>query len=160
MAKLILEAGYINDGPCWVCGVNTSLELHHIIPCAYGGVDGPQISLCAVDHSLVHALSFKLGKEVPLPELITSDERFRSMPVAEAKAAIKMAMFLGSKIKMARELVADDPNKKVKFNTQFSSETSRKLKELVQFLGCSNQEQALVHVIHETHARYLTRIPR
>lgn len=154
MLGLTLTPGHINDGPCWVCGTMQSLEFHHIIPCAYGGTDGPQISLCAIDHALVHKLSYQLGDGVP--ELIVQDDRLRALPIKKARRAVQMAMYLAQVIKSSRELTSEDPNKKVKFHTSFTKDTSDKLKQLMVFYGFRNQEQALVQAIEDAHARYLS----
>ena len=51
---------------CWICGsrLNTadppgaaSCEDHHVVPRAYGGSNGPLVSLCASCHSKLHRLA-------------------------------------------------------------------------------------------------------
>jgi len=109
-----------------------------------------------VDHALVHKLSYQLKGGVP--ELLVQDERLRVLPIKKAQRAVKMAMYLAQVIKSSRELTSEDPNKKVKFHTSFSKETSDKLKQLMMFYGLRNQEQALVQAINDTHDRYLSRL--
>lgn len=90
--------------------------------------------------------------------MLAEDDRIRALPVAKAKRAISVALYLAGRIKAARELTENDPNKKVKFHTNFTKDTSDKLKDLRDYWGYRNQEQALVHAIHELHARYLSRL--
>jgi hypothetical protein len=56
---------------CFVCGglFNDSggtlvKHFHHMVPVAYGGVDGPQVTLCSEDHNTLHhiAVAMKSGK--------------------------------------------------------------------------------------------------
>lgn len=53
---------------CWVCGIrftdsnppgSANKELHHVVPRAFGGLDGPIVSLCDSCHSKVHKLTAK-----------------------------------------------------------------------------------------------------
>ena len=41
---------------CTICNIRSdSIHSHHVIPQAYGGVDGPQVPLCGSCHTSVHA---------------------------------------------------------------------------------------------------------
>lgn len=51
---------------CWVCGArfitanppgSAIEEQHHVVPRAFGGTDGPLVSLCDTCHSKVHKLA-------------------------------------------------------------------------------------------------------
>lgn len=44
---------------CWVCPSKDGLNDHHVIPQAYGGVNGPQVTLCATHHTFIHTLSLR-----------------------------------------------------------------------------------------------------
>ncbi len=62
---------------CWVCNkefnVNCKKEDHHVVPRAYGGVDGPQVSLCDSHHSAVHEIALKLWTRRSYHTLLTTD---------------------------------------------------------------------------------------
>ena len=49
---------------CWICGTPFSHdrqeERHHVIPRAYGGTNGPQVSLCDSHHSALHQIALKM----------------------------------------------------------------------------------------------------
>lgn len=49
---------------CWICeekfqkyGGTAVFNSHHLVPVAYGGVDGPQITLCTSDHNTLHLIA-------------------------------------------------------------------------------------------------------
>jgi hypothetical protein len=50
----------ILQSKCWVCGASAS-EDHHLVPRSYGGMNGPQVSLCGNCHSCLHEISFNTG---------------------------------------------------------------------------------------------------
>lgn len=57
---------------CWVCGEKfqrvggTAVEhSHHMVPRAYGGVDGPQVSLCDGHHNTLHQLAVAWKSKKP-----------------------------------------------------------------------------------------------
>ena len=58
---------------CWICNVpfqglhpngTVPEHRHHMVPRAFGGVDGPQVSLCSDDHNTLHqiAVTWKASK--------------------------------------------------------------------------------------------------
>lgn len=145
-----VEPGSLNQGPCYVCGTLSSLEMHHMIPCAYGGTDGPQISLCAIDHALVHGASFKLGKE-RLPQMIV--DRARELSPQQARIAIPVALYLAWVIRRSTEFTKDDPNKKVKFQATIKRETSRRLKELTDHWGLDSKTATLELLVNNTYSK-------
>lgn len=44
---------------CWVCKQTHGLNDHHVLPQAYGGVHGPQVTLCATHHTLIHTVALR-----------------------------------------------------------------------------------------------------
>lgn len=51
--------GHLSLDHCWVCGCKDGLEGHHVCPRAYGGTNGPVVTLCGVCHSVLHKQSHK-----------------------------------------------------------------------------------------------------
>ena len=51
--------GILDIGFCWVCGQTGGTHLHHVVPQAYGGRDGPQVSICGKCHTQVHSDGLK-----------------------------------------------------------------------------------------------------
>ncbi len=62
---------------CWVCktpfGPSVKCEEHHIIPRAYGGTDGPLVSLCDSHHSMVHEIALKLWTRKSFNQLLDNN---------------------------------------------------------------------------------------
>lgn len=65
LTSLIMTTSYISDN-CYVCGrrfidadpPGTAIkELHHIVPRAFGGLNGPLVALCDTCHSKVHRIA-------------------------------------------------------------------------------------------------------
>jgi len=49
--------------PCFICEiVLASTNSHHIIPQASGGTEGPEISLCATCHGVIHAAALAMSR--------------------------------------------------------------------------------------------------
>lgn len=53
---------------CWICDKTperdkVKLHEHHVIPRAYGGANGPEVTLCSGCHNLLHDLHHKVKKK-------------------------------------------------------------------------------------------------
>lgn len=100
---------------CWVCErrfVTSSPpgpaleEVHHIVPQAYGGTDGPVVSLCGDHHSALHkiALAFKsLKSKKPKP--------YHMFLVGLRDDQKKKLLWLAQCAYNAEQEVSKDPNK-------------------------------------------------
>lgn len=149
---LDLQAHSLNVGPCWVCGISVAIESHHIIPCAYGGVDGPQINLCAIDHELVHSLSYHLAND-EWHDVVVKDERLRRMPKTRLLEALDVILYLSQRIKNARELTKGDINKGARVMSKLDAQQHKELKALAKYWNI-NQDLALQRAITETYKKY------
>lgn len=95
---------------CWVCEFRFSdqtppgpatREEHHIIPQAYGGADGPTVSLCSNHHSMLHAVAVALKGNKPYFDLIgglTTEQQ-------------QKVMVLANYVYEAEQATRNDPNK-------------------------------------------------
>lgn len=95
---------------CWVCGQRFSdqtppgpatREEHHIIPQAYGGADGPTVSLCSNHHNMLHAVAVALKNRKPYFDLIgglTTEQQ-------------QKVMVLANYVFEAEQATRNDPNK-------------------------------------------------
>lgn len=93
---------------CWVCnglsvtsGGDIHIEVHHIIPQAYGGTDGPTVSLCDTHHTALHKIALALWTNKTYHNLLgTSDPN-----------QVTKLLWLATRVNEARAAVENDPNK-------------------------------------------------
>lgn len=111
---------------CWVCNENIGLSSsdrkrndHHIIPVAYGGAEGPQVSLCSAHHSLLHevALSFISGRKNSSLQALQG-----LSPIASYKVT-----WLASRVYLAHEVFSKDVRRRIKVTLHFSAESLQEL---------------------------------
>jgi hypothetical protein len=93
---------------CWVCetrfvesGGTEQCHHHHVIPQAFGGTDGPTVSLCDSDHNRLHRIAVCLKGGKPYFTLITG----------EKPEAIKKLLYLANAVYNAELATRNDPNK-------------------------------------------------
>ena len=133
---------------CWICGRRftdsggTALrEDHHLIPRAYGGVDGPVVSICDSHHTKVHKIAVRIlaGKShVDLLEKATYDQKI---------------LWLASLVVKASRAAKQDPNKRVEASVSLNGEQQVKLDALCRKLGLS-RTKTLAYLIEEGYARH------
>jgi hypothetical protein len=132
---------------CWVCNVrfsaNVKEERHHIIPRAYGGVDGPQVSLCDSHHSALHAIALRLYSKKPYFDLLTKT------PALDTKL-----MYLASVACNARLVTENDPNKRQVFVWSPGGETLQQLKQLKTVYGRISRDKLLALAIANLHTQH------
>lgn len=114
---------HVFQDSCWVCGspFGPSLkeERHHLIPRAYGGTDGPQVSLCDSHHTALHNIALRLYSGRNFTDLLTHDSQQDPKLIYLAKVAYD-----------SRILVEKDPNKRRVEVVPLSAETFKKLQRL------------------------------
>lgn len=131
---------------CWVCAGKHGLNDHHVIPEAYGGVDGPQVTLCASHHTLIHTVALRPRSRwrQELAPHHNEEQLAKLMQlvdiIAKAKAATRG---------LKRPLVVQH---------KFSTERGIKLKELKYLLGCSSLTSTLDKLVDVLHSQ-LTKQP-
>jgi hypothetical protein len=108
---------------CWICGIPFSHdcqeERHHVIPRAYGGTNGPQVSLCDSHHSALHQIALKM---------YTGKSFFNLMSGRQEQDA--RLLYLASVAYNARILTEKDPNKKQMLVLHISGQESQELNAL------------------------------
>lgn len=119
---------------CWVCGkrfndlkVNPGpamREEHHIIPRAYGGADGPTVSLCDLHHTTLHkiAVALKAGKS---HYQLTAGHN----PEQHGKL-----MLLATRVYEAEQATRNDPNKKTLLVLSLDGQLTRMVDDLKSVL--------------------------
>jgi hypothetical protein len=122
---------------CWVCtmkfGTSLKKEDHHIIPRAYGGVDGPQVSLCDSHHTAVHEIALRLYSKRSHFELLTTDPEIN-----------KKLLYLATVAYNARIATENDPNKRQMILLTPTKEALRQLDKLKTVYGNRVSRQTLI----------------
>lgn len=132
---------------CWVCktpfGPSIMREDHHIIPRAYGGIDGPQVSLCDSHHTALNNIALRLYSKRPFTELLTnSDDQNKKL------------MWLASVVCNARIATENDPNKKQILILSPKGETFNKLKQLKKIYGNISREKLIEFAIDKLYSQH------
>lgn len=107
---------------------------HHVIPRAFGGLNGPTVMVCTGHHSLLHLIGSRLIHNKPFFELLTHD------PKQDQKL-----LWLASRIQIAEAASRGDPNKKSVIPLVLDAPTQAKLVKLAKAHGVSRGK--LVHLL-------------
>ena len=116
---------------CWVCGAKfapsgtAQEEQHHIIPRAYGGSDGPVVSLCDTCHTRLHkaALCIEANKPVfPFINGLNQDQQ-------------QKLLYLSTCVVNAKLATKNDPNKKSVIVFQLTCQETEQIDRLKKSLG-------------------------
>ena len=124
--KLNMAFGAVNSPDiCWVCGLTTSLEEHHMIPRAYGGQDGPTITLCAGCHSSVHKLADYNAQDVSYAQKLLKTVNKKSLT-----RLVELAIIIA----YSKQATKNDENKTIIFMDRFPASVNKQLKALAKIL--------------------------
>jgi hypothetical protein len=68
---------------CLICNTNLSVQEHHLIPQAAGGITGPVVPLCANHHQAIHhvALSVISKNSKQTDKIFTDEQMIRAKPL-------------------------------------------------------------------------------
>lgn len=138
---------------CWVCGpANKFTEFggepnffkheHHIVPRAFGGSDGPTVSICDSHHAATHQIALKLAAKRNYFDLLS-----------HSKEKDKKLFWLASIICNAQALAKDDPNKPLPITFVAKGSTKIKLRALKKVLKLT-QPQLMELAIHNLYTRH------
>lgn len=118
---------------CWVCGArfitsnppgSAICEVHHVVPRAYGGQNGPLVGLCDTCHSKVHKLSN--GQDLSLLNGLGQQGQTR-------------LKYLAQVIINAKSITNSDPNKLLPVSFKITKEEAQKLEILKSVLGVKSR---------------------
>lgn len=124
---------------CWICekrftdAENPGLlnrEEHHVIPRAYGGIDGPTVSLCDTHHTAAHKVASLLEAGKPY-HLFTKNLN---------QTQISKLLYLATVIVNAKNKVANDPNKYSLVIIKLDKDTSDKVNKLQKIYKGSREK--------------------
>lgn len=93
---------------CWIChvrfigdGGTEPREDHHIIPRAFGGTDGPTVTLCDSHHTKVHRIA----------EALRYKKTYFQITKGESPDRVNKLVYLAAQIQNAYLALGNDPNK-------------------------------------------------
>lgn len=125
-----MDSPQANMQYCWVCGVRfndlttnpgpANREEHHIIPRAYGGSDGPVVSLCDSHHTALHKMAVALASGKPYFQHLNGHSRDQQNKL----------LFLATRVRDAEAATRNDPNKKASVVLSLDAATASKLDAL------------------------------
>lgn len=132
---------------CWVCkakGEQAKLHSHHVVPTAFGGRDGPQVTVCSNHHNNLHDAAKMLMRLKGNVAAVV--EHYRSLQLSPAE--YHRFLYLVTCVYKA-ELAASGSRNKTKGN--MNRRTHDKLVAITRYLNVS-QEKAIERAIDLLHA--------
>lgn len=138
---------------CWICdnkftdfgGTDHTLvqEFHHIIPRAYGGLDGPTVSLCSGHHTTLHDIAQKLISGRPYFEFLTKD------PLID-----KRLLYLATRVQNAHATFSNDPNKRLVLTASITKAEVAMMEALYPVYKVRSREALFHHILKEVYERH------
>jgi hypothetical protein len=136
---------------CWICetkfveaGGTEQRHDHHVFPRAYGGVDGPEVSICDAHHSAVHRIGEALIHKKPYYMYLRG----------ESETRVKRLLFLATRIVIIYESIKNDPNKATTTAFSLSARHQKMIEDLKPVLNVRSREQVLLRALEAAHARH------
>lgn len=120
---------------CWVCGAKfapqgtAQEEQHHIVPRAYGGSDGPIVSLCDTCHTRLHKAALCIEANRPVYSFINGLSQEQQQRL----------LYLSTCVVNAKLATKNDPNKKSMVVLQFSRQETEQIDRLKKALGLKSR---------------------
>ena len=127
---------------CWVCegllldsGGDPSKirNEHHVVPQAFGGSDGPIVSLDSAHHDLLHLVAVKMLAGNPWEHLVKDMQRTHQ----------ERLLYLATRVVVASNFAVNDPNKRTSIVLSVSNSQNLKIKQLASMHGCSKTDLIL-----------------
>lgn len=153
---------------CWVCGIPFSaysaitgvtdsasaesgalVHVHHVIPQAAGGTNGPTVTICTHHHDMLHRIAEAWGaSKLPLNQ--------RAIPTADTIGlsldSVNRLAYLARCVDSSLRATANDPNKTAKVSLTLSGEERRMLHAIQDAsVPRLSQEAALKRLLHEAY---------
>jgi len=136
---------------CWVCevkfvgsGGTEQRHDHHVFPRAYGGVDGPEVSVCDGHHSKLHRIAEQLIKEKPYFQFLRG----------ESPERIKKLMYLATRIHQMHLLIQNDPNKATSVSLVLTAKSQKMIDQLKPVIGVRSREAVLLKALEILYSRH------
>lgn len=125
------------------CGGHPTIQrhAHHIIPRAYGGVDGPLTQVCLPCHDLLHKIANKMIHGKSYFHMLPPDPGYRGR-----------LLFLSTRIQIAHDFASGDSNKASPMVIKLDPKTRLLLEELKSALKARSAEALIVRLIRSAHS--------
>lgn len=140
---------------CWVCGEvfsnqpeatsgNIIRNEHHVVPRAYGGLNGPVVALCSAHHDLLHEVA----------DLLTHTRQ------AEAEQRLSLlelpvrqrVLYLSNVVVQADYKTRNDPNRRGQIALVLEPQLKRELEKLAKLYGVS-RDTVIKTLIHQQYTK-------
>lgn len=135
---------------CWVCesrfvgdGGTEQRHDHHVFPRAYGGVDGPEVSVCDGHHSTIHRIAEKLIRENPHHQFLRG----------EPPVQVQRLMYLATRIHQMYLATKNDPNKATSVSMVLTARHKKMIDALKPVLGVRSREAVLIKALETIYSR-------
>ena len=142
-------------GPqCWVCERRfnnqfppgpANEERHHLFPRAFGGTDGPVVSLCDFDHTRVHKIAYA----------VKAKRDHKTFLLGTTVEQQKKLLWIASLIVKAEALTKGDKNKPIKVVLVLDHKRQRQALDLKQVLNAKSITEVFNHAFDRLVARVL-----
>lgn len=141
---------------CWICrgilsdsgGAQQLIRHeHHIVPRAFGGADGPTVTLCTGDHSLLHNVGLKL----------ISNKSYFTLTSRLKPEVLERVLYLATRVKIAHDYAKGDPNKFYPIVFKLDNETKEQLDQLKNFHKATNRQDLIKSLIKSEFKRVFQR---
>lgn len=136
---------------CWICEVRFTSDGgteqrhdHHILPRAYGGVDGPEVSICDSHHSTVHRIG----------ECLINEKTHHQFLRGEPPKQVQKIMYLATRIHEIYLLTKNDPNKAVSVSLVLTARHRNLIDALKPVLGVRSREAVFLAALESLHTRH------
>ena len=142
---------------CWVCARRFSNNLlredHHIIPVAFGGVNGPQVSLCSDHHSLLHKVA-----EILVPENTATYDDIQGFLLDLTAPEKSRILFLATRAANAERVTGRDPNRGIAISTTVPSALLKEIKTAAKVLNLSVADLTREALIEYVRRRFRSEV--
>lgn len=137
---------------CWICGERfvefggtAVLEHHHVIPQAFGGTDGPTVSICDSHHTKLHSIAVQMKTSKP----------YTSFLQGETSERAKKVLYLAQAVYNAQQVTRDDPNKLASTMVKLNARHKRQLDQLkAVYPKLKSRDAILLHALEFLHSRH------
>jgi len=134
----------INLDFCWVCnarfvgqGGTETRHDHHMVPRAYGGNDGPTVTVCTKHHTKLHVIAVCIKAKKPYFEQLKG----------EPQEIIKKLMYLATIVVDAEMATRNDPNKQAQVNITLNRKHKIMIDRLKTGTNCKSREAVLLYAL-------------
>lgn len=140
---------------CWVCNapftdaVPPGKEIrhhHHMVPRAFGGVDGPQVSLCDGHHNKLHKIAVAWKGSKPHFMLVQG----------EIPEVVKKLEYLASIVYNAELQTRNDPNKQAAVMIHLNARQKQMIDRLKTVYSKSSRPALLELALESLYRKHFT----